>query len=174
MPGGTPASSQMRASSSAISGVISAGLTTTVLPAASAGAIFCASRRSESSGRDGGHHAHRVASFHGERVGAHGVRDGFFQRLSQAAAKNWKVPAVESTRARPLIGLPLSRRRHARVFTLRAPIMRYSTRARSCVPALRPSVVRKACCALHRPLCPLVLAARSTALTGPVGRVMLA
>ena len=43
MPGGTPAASQMRASSSAIKGVISAGLTTTALPAASAGAIFCAS-----------------------------------------------------------------------------------------------------------------------------------
>ncbi|MCY1294284.1 hypothetical protein D9M70_435760 [compost metagenome] len=42
-PLGTPASSQMRASSSAISGVTSAGLTTTALPAANAGAIFCAS-----------------------------------------------------------------------------------------------------------------------------------
>ncbi len=43
MPFGTPASSQIRASSSAISGVTSAGLTTTALPAASAGASFCAS-----------------------------------------------------------------------------------------------------------------------------------
>ena len=43
MPLGTPHCSQMRASSSAASGVISAGLTTTALPAASAGAIFCAS-----------------------------------------------------------------------------------------------------------------------------------
>ncbi|MNM99248.1 hypothetical protein D3C81_1118010 [compost metagenome] len=42
-PRGTPASSQIAASSSAISGVTSAGLTTTALPAASAGAIFCAS-----------------------------------------------------------------------------------------------------------------------------------
>ncbi len=42
-PFGTPASSQILASSSAINGVTSAGLTTTALPAASAGAIFCAS-----------------------------------------------------------------------------------------------------------------------------------
>ena len=43
MPFGTPASSQIFASSSASSGVASAGLTTTALPAASAGASFCAS-----------------------------------------------------------------------------------------------------------------------------------
>ena len=39
-PSGTPASSAMRSSSSAVSGVSSAGLSTTVLPAASAGPSF--------------------------------------------------------------------------------------------------------------------------------------
>ena len=43
MPLGTPHCSQMRANASAANGVISAGLTTMALPAASAGAIFCAS-----------------------------------------------------------------------------------------------------------------------------------
>ena len=43
MPGGMPAASPMRASSIAMRGVISAGLMTTGQPAASAGAIFCAS-----------------------------------------------------------------------------------------------------------------------------------
>ena len=43
MPGGTPAASAMRASSMAMRGVISAGLTTMAQPAANAGAIFCAS-----------------------------------------------------------------------------------------------------------------------------------
>jgi hypothetical protein len=43
MPGGTPACSAMRASSMAMRGVISAGLITMAHPAASAGAIFCAS-----------------------------------------------------------------------------------------------------------------------------------
>ena len=42
-PFGTPACSQMRPSSSAASGVTSAGFTITALPAASAGASFCAS-----------------------------------------------------------------------------------------------------------------------------------
>ena len=42
-PFGRPACSHRRASSSAISGVTSAGLMTTALPAASAGATFCAS-----------------------------------------------------------------------------------------------------------------------------------
>ena len=39
-PGGRSASAQISASSSAVSGVVSAGLSTTVLPHASAGAIF--------------------------------------------------------------------------------------------------------------------------------------
>ena len=39
-PSGRPASSAIRSSSSAVSGVSSAGLSTTVLPAASAGATF--------------------------------------------------------------------------------------------------------------------------------------
>ena len=39
-PGGRPACWQTSASTSAVSGVVSAGLSTTVLPAASAGAIF--------------------------------------------------------------------------------------------------------------------------------------
>ena len=39
-PSGMPASSAIRSSSSAVSGVSSAGLSTTVLPAASAGATF--------------------------------------------------------------------------------------------------------------------------------------
>jgi hypothetical protein len=39
-PSGTPASSAMRSSSSAVSGVSAAGFSTTVLPAASAGATF--------------------------------------------------------------------------------------------------------------------------------------
>ena len=39
-PGGRPASSARRPSISAVSGVSSAGLSTTVLPAASAGPIF--------------------------------------------------------------------------------------------------------------------------------------
>ena len=45
-PGGTPASSHSSAKRSAVSGVASAGLRTTVFPAASAGAIFQASMRS--------------------------------------------------------------------------------------------------------------------------------
>jgi len=43
MPSGTPACCAMRASSIAMRGVISAGLNTMAQPAASAGAIFCAS-----------------------------------------------------------------------------------------------------------------------------------
>ena len=39
-PGGRSASAMISASESAVSGVVSAGLSTTVLPAASAGAIF--------------------------------------------------------------------------------------------------------------------------------------
>ena len=39
-PGGSPASAQISAKASAVSGVNSAGFSTTVLPAASAGAIF--------------------------------------------------------------------------------------------------------------------------------------
>ena len=39
-PGGSSASSQISASSSAVSGVVSAGLSTAVLPQASAGASF--------------------------------------------------------------------------------------------------------------------------------------
>ena len=42
-PGGRSACWQISAKSSAVSGVVSAGLRTTVLPAASAGAIFHAS-----------------------------------------------------------------------------------------------------------------------------------
>ena len=42
-PSGRPTSSQMRLKASAVSGVKRAGLSTTVLPAASAGAIFQAS-----------------------------------------------------------------------------------------------------------------------------------
>ena len=42
-PGGSPACRQISANSSAVSGVVSAGLSTTVLPQASAGAIFHAS-----------------------------------------------------------------------------------------------------------------------------------
>ena len=42
-PGGRSACWQISANSSAVSGVVSAGLSTTVLPAASAGAIFQAS-----------------------------------------------------------------------------------------------------------------------------------
>ncbi len=42
-PFGTPACSQILPSSRAASGVTSAGFTTTALPAASAGASFCAS-----------------------------------------------------------------------------------------------------------------------------------
>ena len=42
-PGGSSAWRQTSAKSSAVSGVVSAGLSTTVLPAASAGAIFHAS-----------------------------------------------------------------------------------------------------------------------------------
>lgn len=42
-PGGRPASQTSRPSASATSGVHSAGLRTTAFPAASAGAIFCAS-----------------------------------------------------------------------------------------------------------------------------------
>ena len=42
-PGGSPASRQISAKASAVSGVYSAGFSTTVLPAASAGAIFHAS-----------------------------------------------------------------------------------------------------------------------------------
>ena len=42
-PGGSPASTQISAKASAVSGVNSAGFSTTVLPAASAGAIFHAS-----------------------------------------------------------------------------------------------------------------------------------
>jgi hypothetical protein len=42
-PGGRSACWQISAKSSAVSGVVSAGLSTTVLPAASAGAIFQAS-----------------------------------------------------------------------------------------------------------------------------------
>ena len=42
-PGGSSACRQISANSSAVSGVVSAGLSTTVLPAASAGAIFQAS-----------------------------------------------------------------------------------------------------------------------------------
>ena len=39
-PSGTPASANMRATSSVASGVVAAGLATTVLPLASAGATF--------------------------------------------------------------------------------------------------------------------------------------
>ena len=42
-PGGSSASRSTSQNSSAVSGVVSAGLSTTVLPAASAGAIFHAS-----------------------------------------------------------------------------------------------------------------------------------
>ena len=42
-PAGSPASRQISAKASAVSGVCSAGFSTTVLPAASAGAIFQAS-----------------------------------------------------------------------------------------------------------------------------------
>ncbi len=42
-PGGSPASRQISAKASAVKGVNSAGFSTTVLPAASAGAIFQAS-----------------------------------------------------------------------------------------------------------------------------------
>ena len=42
-PGGSPISEQISANASAVSGVYSAGFSTTVLPAASAGAIFQAS-----------------------------------------------------------------------------------------------------------------------------------
>ena len=42
-PSGRPASRQISAKASAVSGVYSAGFSTTVLPAASAGAIFQAS-----------------------------------------------------------------------------------------------------------------------------------
>ena len=42
-PGGSPASTQIAAKASAVKGVYSAGFNTTVLPAASAGAIFQAS-----------------------------------------------------------------------------------------------------------------------------------
>ena len=42
-PAGKPASTQISAKASAVSGVYSAGFSTTVLPAASAGAIFQAS-----------------------------------------------------------------------------------------------------------------------------------
>ena len=45
-PAGTPASVQSSAKASAVSGVCSAGFSTTVLPAASAGAIFHASIKS--------------------------------------------------------------------------------------------------------------------------------
>ncbi len=45
-PGGKPASTQISAKASAVSGVYSAGFRTTVLPAASAGAIFQASMSS--------------------------------------------------------------------------------------------------------------------------------
>jgi len=45
-PGGSSASSTIRARRSAVSGVVSAGLRTTVLPHASAGAIFHAAMRS--------------------------------------------------------------------------------------------------------------------------------
>ena len=42
-PGGRPASAQISANASAVSGVVSAGFRTTVFPQASAGAIFHAS-----------------------------------------------------------------------------------------------------------------------------------
>jgi hypothetical protein len=45
-PGGSPTSRISSASLSAVSGVVSAGLSTTVLPQASAGAIFHAAIRS--------------------------------------------------------------------------------------------------------------------------------
>ena len=45
-PGGSPASTQISAKASAVKGVYSAGFSTTVFPAASAGAIFQASMRS--------------------------------------------------------------------------------------------------------------------------------
>ena len=45
-PGGSPVSTQIAAKASAVSGVNSAGFNTTVLPAASAGAIFHANIRS--------------------------------------------------------------------------------------------------------------------------------
>ena len=45
-PGGSPACRQTSVNINAVSGVVSAGLSTTVLPQASAGAIFHASIRS--------------------------------------------------------------------------------------------------------------------------------
>ncbi|MNY23275.1 hypothetical protein D3C86_1569320 [compost metagenome] len=121
-PRGRPASSQMRARARAASGVISAGLTTTALPAARAGASFCASEA--------------IGEFHGVMaattpMGSYRLmvtkspRDGVMvsSRVSQAAAKNWKVAAALATRLRvSLIGLPLSRRCNCASSSLRSRI----------------------------------------------------
>ena len=65
-PGGSSACSQISANSSADNGVVSAGFSTTVLPAASAGAIFQASI---SSGKFQGMIWPATPSGRGERLG---------------------------------------------------------------------------------------------------------
>jgi len=149
-PLGSPASSQMRASCRASSGVISAGLITTALPAARAGATFCASLA--------------IGEFHGviaatTPIGSYTLmltkspRDGVMvsSRVSQAAAKNWKVPAALATSARvSLIGLPLSWRCSCASSSARSrisPAIRYSTVARSWGLRCAQPLCRKAWCA---------------------------
>jgi hypothetical protein len=68
--------------------------------------------------------------------------------VSQAAAKNWKVPAALATRARvSLMGLPLSRRCSCASASARSRISwatRCSTAARSCGFFCAQPLVRKA------------------------------
>ena len=110
MPGGTPASSQIFASSMAMRGVISAGLNTTAQPAASAGASFCASL---AMGEFHGVIAPTTPSGSCTLMVMKSPRAGVIwsSQVSQTEAKNWKVPAALATSARvSLMGLPLSRR----------------------------------------------------------------
>ena len=148
MPLGTPGlfadARQLRAPSAACT---SAGFTTTALPAASAGASFCASLA--------------IGEFHGVIAATTPIgsctlivtkwpREGVIvsSSVSSAAAKYWKVPAALATRLRvSLIGLPLSRRCFWASVSLCSRIScatRCSTPARWCGSICAQPLVRKA------------------------------
>jgi hypothetical protein len=127
--------------------VTSAGFTTTALPAASAGASFCASLA--------------MGEFHGVMAATtpmgsctlivtNAPRDGVMvsSSVSSAAAKNWKVAAALATRLRvSVIGLPLSRRCFCASGSPSSRIScatRCSTAARSCGRRWAQPLVRKA------------------------------
>ena len=94
-PSGRPASSAIRSSSSAVSGVSSAGFSTTVLPAASAGRdLPRGDQQREVPGHDQADHPERLAERH---VDAAGDRD----RLARAAAPGRRRSSGRSPRPSP-------------------------------------------------------------------------